>query len=79
MSGWLHLASVEDNVSEARAPRLPGLDVLRAAAIAWVLLYHASLFNFLPDSWWIVGFGWFGVDLFFALSGFLITGQLLRV
>nr|WP_275943929.1 acyltransferase [Gluconacetobacter takamatsuzukensis] len=54
------------------------MDVLRAAAIVWVLFYHASLFDFIPDSWWIVGFGWFGVDLFFALSGFLIAGQLLR-
>lgn len=63
---------------ETQAPRLPGLEVLRAAAIAWVLLYHAGLFNFLSDSYWIIGFGWFGVDLFFALSGFLIAGQLLR-
>lgn len=65
-------------MSPAQTTRFPGLDVLRATAIAWVLLYHASLFDFLPDSYWIVGFGWFGVDLFFALSGFLITGQLLR-
>lgn len=58
--------------------RMPGLDLLRAAAISWVLLYHASLFNLAPADPWVVKFGWMGVDLFFALSGFLIAGQLLR-
>lgn len=59
-------------------PRLPGLDVLRAVAISWVMLYHASLFGLDSPDAWIVRFGWMGVDLFFALSGFLIAGQLLR-
>lgn len=59
------------------ASRSPGLDVLRAGAILWVMLYHASLFGIVPaDHWWI-GRGWMGVDLFFALSGFLIGEQLL--
>jgi peptidoglycan/LPS O-acetylase OafA/YrhL len=58
--------------------RLPGLDLLRAVAIAWVLLYHASVAGLVSPDSWIVGFGWMGVDLFFALSGFLIAGQLLR-
>lgn len=60
----------------ASAQWRPGLDVLRAAAITWVLIYHASLFDLLPDDPWIVKFGWMGVDLFFALSGFLIARQL---
>jgi peptidoglycan/LPS O-acetylase OafA/YrhL len=60
------------------APRLPGLDLLRAVAISWVMLYHASLFGLASSDYWIVRFGWMGVDLFFALSGFLIAGQLLR-
>jgi peptidoglycan/LPS O-acetylase OafA/YrhL len=59
-------------------PRLPGLDLLRAIAISWVMLYHASLFGLASSDYWIVRFGWMGVDLFFALSGFLIAGQLLR-
>ncbi len=58
--------------------RLPGLDLLRAWAICWVLIYHASLFGFVSGGHRIVAFGWMGVDLFFALSGFLIAGQLLR-
>jgi peptidoglycan/LPS O-acetylase OafA/YrhL len=58
--------------------RLPGLDLLRAIAIGWVLLFHASVAGLVSPASWIVGFGWMGVDLFFALSGFLIAGQLFR-
>lgn len=58
--------------------RLPGLDLVRALAIAWVMLYHASILWHVPGDSWIVRFGWMGVDLFFVLSGFLIAGQLLR-
>src|SRR6185503_14173391 len=60
------------------APRLPGLDLLRAIAIGWVMLYHASLYGLAPSGNWPVDFGWMGVDLFFVLSGFLIASQLLR-
>lgn len=52
------------------------MDHLRAAAILLVLMFHYRAFNH-PD--WIdsIGrFGWTGVDLFFVLSGFLISGQL---
>jgi peptidoglycan/LPS O-acetylase OafA/YrhL len=60
------------------AVRLPGLDLVRALAIAWVMLYHASNFELASRDSWVVRFGWLGVDLFFVLSGFLIAGQLLR-
>lgn len=43
---------------------------MRAVAIGLVLLYHAGL----P---WLPG-GFVGVDVFFVISGFLITGLLLR-
>lgn len=52
--------------------RLSGLDLLRAVAIAWVMVCHANGFGLLPSDY----FGWMGVDLFFVLSGFLIGGQL---
>jgi peptidoglycan/LPS O-acetylase OafA/YrhL len=56
--------------------RQPGLDLLRVLAIVVVVVYHAALFRFkLPGR--VDRFGWIGVDLFFALSGYLIGGQLL--
>ena len=58
--------------------RLPGLDLLRALAIGWVMIYHAANFDLVSDQPWCVAYGWMGVDLFFALSGYLIAGQLLR-
>jgi len=60
------------------ASRLPGLDFLRAFAIVWVMLTHGGMFGLIGEDNWFAGYGWMGVDLFFALSGFLIAGQLLR-
>jgi peptidoglycan/LPS O-acetylase OafA/YrhL len=56
--------------------RLPGLDLLRALAIAWVMLYHLESYGFRFPA--IVRHGWMGVDLFFVLSGYLIGWQLLK-
>ncbi len=49
----------------APAPRLAGLDGLRALAVAAVVAYHVH-----PG--WLPG-GYLGVDAFFGISGFLIT------
>lgn len=66
--------------------RIPELDGLRAAAIWLVLIVHLFFFPvgmLGPLPHWaaplrIIGeHGWLGVDLFFVLSGFLITGILL--
>ena len=58
--------------------RLPGLDLLRAIAIVWVMLFHSFLVGGLgPDLAWLSRYGWIGVDIFFVLSGFLIGRQVL--
>jgi peptidoglycan/LPS O-acetylase OafA/YrhL len=52
-----------------RLPYLPGLDGLRAIAVGAVLLYHAGVS-------WLPG-GFLGVEVFFVISGYLITALLL--
>lgn len=58
--------------------RAPGLDLLRAIAILWVMYYHGLVLGLLPETDKVARPGWMGVDLFFALSGYLIGSQLLR-
>ena len=48
----------------------PDLQGLRAVAIILVVLAHAGV-TFLPG-------GFVGVDVFFVLSGYLITGLLIK-
>jgi len=55
--------------------RNAGLDVLRAVAIFMVLGQHAAWGDGLIGALWTHG-GWAGVDLFFVLSGFLVSGLL---
>lgn len=50
-------------------PYQPGLDGLRAVSVIAVILYHAGF-------GWMHG-GFFGVEVFFVVSGFLITALLI--
>jgi peptidoglycan/LPS O-acetylase OafA/YrhL len=52
--------------------RNPSLDVLRAVAVLLVFCYHSE------GALLVSRFGWTGVDLFFVLSGFLVSGLLFR-
>jgi peptidoglycan/LPS O-acetylase OafA/YrhL len=61
---------------------IPELDGLRGIAIIFVVFFHArpaqvACFNPLPFLHTLLGIGPTGVDLFFVLSGFLITNILL--
>ncbi|GJI92478.1 acyltransferase family protein [Duganella hordei] len=58
--------------------RNAGLDTLRALAIVLVFTNHYMLFvSGGPTFGWFGEIGWTGVDLFFALSGYLIGNQIL--
>ena len=58
--------------------RIPSLDGLRAVSIAFVLLAHLSGTANFPIKHEILNAGNLGVRVFFVISGFLITGILLK-
>jgi peptidoglycan/LPS O-acetylase OafA/YrhL len=53
----------------------PALDGVRAVAVLGVMFFHATL---VPNAPFHVSGGFFGVDIFFVLSGFLITTLLVE-
>ena len=75
----------EERADAVLMPRMPGLDLLRGLAILAVVFYHGFSGSaprlVLPNRavaflYHLTGWGWLGVNLFFILSGFLITGLL---
>lgn len=64
-------------MTSAAPKRIYELDGLRALAITLVIGCHYAPFSTLLGG--LPKFGWIGVDIFFALSGYLITTILLRL
>ncbi len=72
-------------VSSPSIQHIPELDGVRGIAVLLVLFFHAFAWPMENQSWSGIAEavrlvtlpGWVGVDLFFVLSGFLITGTLL--
>lgn len=80
------MKSFENSKKSSEAGHIAALDGVRGLAILLVIAYHVAYklpASFYPTDWWdkLTFFGvfglWVGVDLFFVLSGYLITGILL--
>jgi peptidoglycan/LPS O-acetylase OafA/YrhL len=65
---------------------MPGVDLLRGTAILVVVFFHGFAYSVPLFPWHnrlaaalfnLTSYGWTGVNLFFTLSGFLITGNLI--
>jgi peptidoglycan/LPS O-acetylase OafA/YrhL len=67
--------------SPLRSTHIPALDGVRGIAVLIVMVLHFSVMRpvtLMEHAYMqVAGLGWAGVDLFFVLSGFLITGILL--
>lgn len=70
-----------DNIQGNLPKHYRSLDILRGVAILLVLIYHSFIIrptSKIDDTFFLISNSlWIGVDLFFVISGFLITGILL--
>jgi peptidoglycan/LPS O-acetylase OafA/YrhL len=65
-----------------RKPRVLGLDILRIIASFSVIFYHGNLFRAFGRNGFtaiVAANGYLAVDIFFVLSGWLLTRQVLRM
>ena len=70
--------TTDNTLTTGTKARVPQLDAVRGVAILIVMVHNISLkYPVLGSEVWTKN-GWMGVDLFFVLSGFLITGILLE-
>jgi len=76
ISGVAERPDTADGSRDRTFTRVPALDGIRAVAILAVLLYHHYQYDVPGSHAWAGGF--LGVDIFFVLSGFLITTLLLH-
>lgn len=67
------LSNSEERTVLPGARYMPQLDALRAIAVLSVVIHHSPIAKFVP-----LPLGGMGVRLFFVLSGFLITGILIK-
>ena len=65
-----NFSPLQSAIGEPRPKRNQSLDVLRCVAILLVLGRHLDYYPLWSK------IGWIGVDLFFVLSGFLVSGLL---
>lgn len=68
--------TVRTSVEPPKRKHITELDGLRAVAVALVFLNHYAPVSAIAPLAFLRHVGWTGVDLFFVLSGFLITGIL---
>ena len=72
------------NILIGNSKRIPQLDILRFVAVNLVIFFHGGGIQNHPESFSaklinpIASGGWLGVDLFFVLSGFLVSGLLFQ-
>jgi peptidoglycan/LPS O-acetylase OafA/YrhL len=69
---------------QARETRIDDIELLRGIAVLLVVVHHVNGNLFVPSGRFLPEFfarfgGWVGVDLFFAISGFVIARSLLPV